>query len=107
MDSLCIRAFKKAGFGEVKPREQTKTYNLWIASNRRVRPGEASVKVRNLRLFHISQTDPITEAEKAEFLAQKEARKTADKLPPVCPQSSVTPLKPVKGNGKPQSQPAA
>src|SRR5438067_2252163 len=30
-DALAIKAFRKAGYGEVKPRIDTKTYNLWIA----------------------------------------------------------------------------
>jgi hypothetical protein len=101
MDSLCVKAFKRAGIENVRPREDVLTYNRWIEAGRRVRPGEASVKVKNLRLFHVSQTDPISEKEKAEFLAQKEAR-TADKLPKVTPISAAK----AKKAAHPQPQPA-
>src|SRR5262249_54748653 len=58
-DALCIKAFAKAGFGQVKPRIDTKTYNLWIADGLRVKPGEKSIKCGSLRLFHKSQCEPI------------------------------------------------
>ncbi|HWZ38262.1 MAG TPA: hypothetical protein VNY08_08185 [Bradyrhizobium sp.] len=76
-EALTIRAFKRAGFGEVKPRQDVKTYNLWLADGLRVKEGERSVKVRNLRLFHKSQVRPMTVEEKAQG--------SASKLPPVSP----------------------
>jgi hypothetical protein len=94
-----VRAFKRNGYGEVKPHQDVKTYNRWIAAGRRVRPGEQSVKVRQRRLFHISQTEEISEAEKAAFLAQKEAR-TAElsKVMPVeAPKDDAKPAPKAKG----------
>ena len=67
---LAARAFKKAGFGEVKPHEDVKTYNRWIAEGRKVKPGEHAVKVKNLRLFHRSQTVEISGEEKASEVAK-------------------------------------
>jgi hypothetical protein len=102
MDALCIKAFKRAGFKaeDIKPRENVLTYNRWLQENRRVKQGEKSVPVKGLRLFHISQTDAITEAEKQEYLAQK-AAKTSDELP-VSP--VVTPITAAKPKGKPAPQ---
>ena len=67
---LAARAFKKAGFGEVKPHEDVKTYNRWIAAGFKVKPGEKSVKIKNLRLFHRSQVVEITSDEKAAEVAK-------------------------------------
>src|SRR5262245_34730425 len=67
MDKIVVRNFAKAGFKNVQPRIDTLVYGKWIEQGRRVRPGETAVKCRNLRLFHISQTDPLNpvEAKKA------------------------------------------
>jgi hypothetical protein len=86
MEKLAVKAFRRAGFGEVLPRVDTKTYGLWVADGFKVKEGEKSIKVKQLRLFHRSQVEPITKAEQAEYLA-KRAAKTADKLPPVSPVS--------------------
>lgn len=88
MEAATVRAFKRAGFSEVKPRENVLTYNKWIEQGRKVKEGEKCTKVKNLRLFHISQTEPLAAKEKAKLLAEREARKaakTADKLPAVSP----------------------
>jgi hypothetical protein len=88
METATVKAFKRAGYGEVKPRIETKTYNLWLQDGLRVKPGEKATKVRNLRLFHRSQVEPMTTAEKKTALAEleeKRAKRTADKLPPVSP----------------------
>jgi hypothetical protein len=90
MEALAIKAFRRAGYGEVKPRQDVKTYALWIADGFKVREGEKSVRVKSLRLFHRSQVEPISEAEKAAYLAQR-AAKTADRLPAVSP-LPVTPI---------------
>ncbi len=63
---LAVRAFKKAGFKDAVPHKTVMTYNRWLANGRKVREGEKSIKVKNLRLFHISQTDVISAAEKAD-----------------------------------------
>jgi hypothetical protein len=69
-----VRAFKKAGFGNVKPHEDVLTFNRWIAKGFRPAEGSKSVKVGNLRLFHKSQVRQITAEEKMELNARnKEA----------------------------------
>lgn len=77
-----VKAFKKAGFGDVKPREDVKTYNRWLADGRKVKPGEKAIKVKNLRLFHITQTEAVTPEEKASAVEtmQEAIRKHNDKI---------------------------
>jgi len=70
---LCVRAFKKAGFGDVKPHVDVMTYNRWVAAGRKVKPGEHGIRVKNLRLFHIKQTEAISAEEKAKLLADQQA----------------------------------
>jgi hypothetical protein len=85
-DALCIRAFKKAGFGDVKPRADVLTYNKWIEAGFKVKPGETAIRVKQLRLFHISQCVKMTKAEAAEAKKALEAKaeaRTADRLPQV------------------------
>jgi hypothetical protein len=60
---LCIKLFKKAGFQNVIPHQNVKTFNLWTAENRRPIEGSKSIKVNNLRLFHVTQTREVTSAE--------------------------------------------
>jgi hypothetical protein len=73
-EALAIKAFRKAGYGEIKPRIDTKTYNLWLADGLKVKPGEHAVKVRNLRLFHRSQVEAMSAAEKREALGALKAK---------------------------------
>jgi N-terminal domain of anti-restriction factor ArdC len=65
-----VKAFQKAGFKDVKPHETVMTYNRWLAAGRKVKKGEQSIKVKNLRLFHIDQTEVISPDEKAAELAK-------------------------------------
>jgi len=67
------RAFKKAGFADAVPHVNVKTYNRWLSEGRRVIEGCKSVKVANLRLFHISQTRLITLEEKQAMQEQSDA----------------------------------
>jgi hypothetical protein len=98
MDALTARTFKKRGYTDIQPRINILTYNKWIEQGRRVKTGEKGVPVKQFRLFHISQTEPISEAEKTAFLAER-AAKTADKLPK--PSPVAEPAKPApKANGK-------
>jgi hypothetical protein len=55
LDVLVCKTFKKAGFGEVKPRVDVRTFNKWLAEGYRVKPGERATKVRQFRLFHKTQ----------------------------------------------------
>jgi len=76
------RAFKKAGFADAVPHVNVKTFNRWMAEGRRPIEGSKSIKVSNLRLFHISQTRAITIEEREAMQAQSDAavaRHEADK----------------------------
>lgn len=78
------RAFKKAGFADAVPHVNVKTFNRWMAEGRRPIEGTKSIKVSNLRLFHVSQTRAITVEEREAMQAQSDAavaRHDADKLP--------------------------
>ena len=60
LESAVIRAFKRAGFKDnLKPRESIQTYNRWLAQGFKVKPGEKSIKVKQFRLFHVTQVEPI------------------------------------------------
>jgi len=63
---LTVKLFKKAGFQNVVPHVNVKTFNLWMKENPARRPieGSKSIKVNNLRLFHVTQTREVTAAEK-------------------------------------------
>jgi hypothetical protein len=49
-----MKRFKAAGYGIVEPHEDVRTYNRWLAAGLKVKEGEHSIKVGNLRLFHKS-----------------------------------------------------
>lgn len=68
-----VKAFKKAGFGDVKPHEDVLTFNRWMAKGFRPMEGSKSLKVGNLRLFHKSQVRQLSVEEKAEMQAQSDA----------------------------------
>jgi len=77
-----LRAFKKAGFADAVPHVNVKTFNRWMAEGRRPIEGTKSIKVANLRLFHVSQTRAITLEEREAMQAQNDAavaRHDADK----------------------------
>jgi hypothetical protein len=68
-----VKAFKKAGFGNVKPHEDVRTFNRWMAAGYRPVEGSKSLKIKNLRLFHKSQCRPITAEEKQAMQEQSDA----------------------------------
>jgi len=68
-----VRAFKKAGFGNVKPHVDVKTFNRWMAEGMRPVEGSKSLKVKNLRLFHVSQVRVLTVEERTEAQAKSDA----------------------------------
>ena len=80
-----ISAFKKKGYGIVKPHEDVRTFNKWVAAGFRPREGEHAVKVQNLRLFHKSQCRPLTKEEAAGFEAKanEKATKASAKVVPI------------------------
>ena len=82
MDVLVCRAFKRAGFGEVQPRIDTKTYNKWLAEGWRVKSGERATRVKQFRLFHKSQVEFVGEQSKAEMQAEADAAKAATPAKP-------------------------
>jgi hypothetical protein len=59
-----IKAFKKLGV-TAKPRIDNCTFNIWLSKGFRPKEGSKSVRVNNLRLFHISQCRPLTKEEVA------------------------------------------
>jgi hypothetical protein len=67
---LAIKAFKKAGCGLIETQTDALTYDKWIEKGLKVKPGEKSAKVKNLRLFHKGEVLPIAETEKAETKAK-------------------------------------
>jgi hypothetical protein len=83
-EALAIKAFRKVGYGQTVSRIDVKSYRLWLEEDPRVKPGEHAIGVKQSRLFHRSQVEAMTEAEKKEAQA-KLAAKTADKLPKVSP----------------------
>jgi hypothetical protein len=104
MDKACVAAFKRAGYKaeDIRPRETIKTYNLWIADGRKVRQGESSVRVKHLRLFHISQTQPLNAVEKKQALAalaEKRAKRTSDVLPKPSPLPAASSAAPTPRKG--------
>jgi len=78
-EALAVKAFRKAGYGEIKPRIDVKTYNLWLAEGFKVKPVEHGVKVQQLRLFHRSQCRELTAEEKTGFKAKADERIIANK----------------------------
>jgi hypothetical protein len=86
-----VRAFKKAGYGVVKPREDVRSFRLWALAGYRPKEGSKAVKVGQFRLFHKDQVRKLTSEEKAATKEQSEAavaRHTKGK-------ATVTPLHPV------------
>jgi hypothetical protein len=96
-DALAIKAFRKAGYGEIKPRIDTKTYSLWLAEGFKVKPGEHATKVKQLRLFHRSQVEMISAEEKDAPQGQ-----SASELPTV----SLIPQEPPKAKAPKASKKA-
>jgi hypothetical protein len=76
---LVLKAFKRAGYGIVRPHEDVRTYNRWLAAGLKVKEGEHSLKVGNLRLFHESQVRALTPEEKEEMQAKNDAAVAAAK----------------------------
>lgn len=58
-DVEAVKVFEKAGYKDVQPRVNVRTYQKWLEAGRRVRKGEKSTKVGSFPLFHIDQTDEI------------------------------------------------
>jgi hypothetical protein len=77
LDILVVKAFKRAGYGEVTPRQDVMTYNKWLSQGFRVKPGEKATKVKQFRLFHKSQVEFIGEPSKAVMQAEADAAKAA------------------------------
>jgi hypothetical protein len=67
------RAFKKAGYGEVKPRDDVRTYGKWDEAGFKVKTGERATKEKQFRLFHRSQVEATEMPSKAEIQAEADA----------------------------------
>ncbi len=68
-DAAVVRAFARKGYGNVTPREDVRTYNKFLEIGLKVRPGEKSVKVGSLRLFHVSQCEHFAAPPKANVVS--------------------------------------
>jgi hypothetical protein len=89
-EALAIKAFRKVGYGQTVSRIDVKSHRFWLEEDPRVKPGERAIGVKQSRLFHRSQVEVMTEAEKKAAQA-KLAAKTADKLPKVSPITEQAP----------------
>lgn len=81
-----VKAFKKAGFGVVKAREDVKTFRRWMADGFRPIEGSKGIKVKGFNLFHKSQVRAITAEEKAAMQEQMDdavARHEAENVVPL------------------------
>jgi len=58
-----VRIFHRAGFKDAKPHVNVLTYRKWLEKGRRPLEGSKALRVSNLRLWHVSQTRPITTEE--------------------------------------------
>ena len=67
-----VRAFKRAGINDAKPHVNVFTFNKWASQGFRPKEGSKSVRVANLRLFHVSQVRKLT-AEERKALQQQSA----------------------------------
>jgi hypothetical protein len=67
-----VRAFKRIGISDAKPHVNIFTFNKWASQGFRPVEGSKSVKVANLRLFHVSQVRKLT-AEERKTLQQQSA----------------------------------
>ena len=65
-----VKAFAKAGFKDAKPHVNIFTFRKWMERGYRPVEGSKSLKISNLRLFHVSQVRKITSEEKAAMQAQ-------------------------------------
>jgi hypothetical protein len=83
-----VRAFHRAGFKDAKPHVNILTFNKWAEKGYRPIEGSKSLKVKNLRLFHVSQVRKLTADEvKATKEQQQAAIKRHDaKVTPLHPQ---------------------
>jgi hypothetical protein len=72
-ETAVVRAFRKAGFGDLRPHEDIRTFNRWMEAGFRPLEGSKSIKINNLRLFCRAQCRPITPEEKQASKAQSEA----------------------------------
>jgi hypothetical protein len=68
-----VRAFKRAGISDAKPHVNVFTFNKWASQGFRPKEGSKSVRVANLRLFHVSQVRKLTAEERAAMTEQSAA----------------------------------
>jgi hypothetical protein len=68
-----VKAFKKAGFGNVTPHVDVMTFNRWLSKGFRPMEGSKSLKIKNLRLFHRTQVRQLTVEEKTAMQEQSDA----------------------------------
>jgi hypothetical protein len=74
-----IKAFHKAGFKDAKPHVNILTFNKWVEKGFRPIEGSKSLRINNLRLFHVSQVRKLTAEDKAKAKDQKAAHEARAK----------------------------
>ncbi len=72
LELATIKAFRKLGITDVKPRENVLTFNRWVAAGFRPVEGSKAVKVANLRLFHASQVRKLTSEDRKTLKEQSD-----------------------------------
>ena len=83
-----VKAFKRAGFGNVMPHVDVMTFNRWVSKGYRPVEGSKSLKVKNLRLFHRTQVRQLTAEERAAMTEQSAAVVKRDDEAKVIPMTS-------------------
>jgi hypothetical protein len=107
-EALAVKAFRRAGFGDVKPNVDVLTFNRWLIAGRRVKKGEHSIKVGGLRLFHTSQTEAMNKQKHAAALAALAEKREGKSAPEATPQAPAKPAKSRKARVVPiTTQPTA
>lgn len=106
LEVMTVKAFKKAGFGQVVPRVDCMTYNLWMAAGWKVKPGEKAIRVKQLRLFHSSQVERVAPPAKADMRAEGEAAVADAATTPAKPATKPTLVERLKGKTGNPSQPS-
>ncbi len=69
-EKLAKTAFKKIGINDAEPHVNVFTFGKWVEKGFRPIEGTKAVKVKNLRLFHVSQVRPLTEKDEKDLAAK-------------------------------------
>ena len=76
--ALCIAAFEAKGYKDVQPKVNVMTYKAWVTKGRKVIPGQKGIKVGPFTLFHIDQTNGLSEVD-AQIALKEQNKAIRDK----------------------------